>query len=101
MSFYLRNLFENHQQTSGREMADGPTLVLDEAPETAGVGVEEVVLPLLFFAHTGLDTSLAGTSKADLKRSWLLHCSVALSFQGRRKNLFFKLFFVSTSRKKS
>jgi hypothetical protein len=49
---------------------------------TGGVGVEEVVLPLLFFAHAGLDTSLAGTSKADLKRTWLLQCSAALSTQG-------------------
>jgi hypothetical protein len=49
-----------------------------------GVGVEEVVLPLLFFAHAGLDTALAGTSKADLKRTWLLQCSAALSSQGTR-----------------
>lgn len=48
-----------------------------------GVGVEEVVLPLLFFAHAGLDTALAGTSKADLKRTWLLQCSAALSSQGK------------------
>jgi hypothetical protein len=49
-----------------------------------GVGVEEVVLPLLFFAHAGLDTALAGTSKADLKRTWLLQCSAALPSQGTR-----------------
>lgn len=50
--------------------------------EGRGVGVEEVVLPLLFFAHAQLDTALAGTTKAEFKRTWLLQCSVALSHHG-------------------